>query len=247
MRVTAYDSLSPSKVATSTVIITVIRNPSPPQFTLPSYEVTIPETYSLGQTVVNVTAIDPDGVSLLSLIEVKKNQQLVSYSDSLHVLFYWVYKIAYTCTCTCKYFLHSFLMVKLFVSVKKTMQCKFFLLPVKNFSLEIIFSNFGEVMFTLEKMQNGFTENINNWITQLVHVIFEDFVWYSMIDHLLTNNLLNYFIIQESRVIYFVCHDHWPKITNNLFYSRMLCGIPWLTIWTQTTPWTTSSSYRRAV
>ena len=115
MRVTAYDSLSPSKVATSTVIITVIRNPSPPQFTLPSYEVTIPETYSLGQTVVNVTAIDPDGVSLLlipetyslgqtvvnvtaidpdgvsllSLIEVKKEkQQLVSYSDSLHVLFY---------------------------------------------------------------------------------------------------------------------------------------------------------------
>ncbi|KAK3089813.1 hypothetical protein FSP39_006721 [Pinctada imbricata] len=61
MRVTAYDSLSPSKVATATVNIGVIRNPSAPVFQAPSYEVTIPETYSLGVTVVNVTAIDPDG------------------------------------------------------------------------------------------------------------------------------------------------------------------------------------------
>lgn len=62
LRVTAYDSLSTSRVATSTVSINVIKNPSGPVFTLPAYEVTIPETQSLGSTVVNVTATDRDGV-----------------------------------------------------------------------------------------------------------------------------------------------------------------------------------------
>lgn len=62
LRVTAYDSLSTSRVATSTVSINVIKNPSGPIFTLPAYEVTIPETQSLGSTVVNVTATDQDGV-----------------------------------------------------------------------------------------------------------------------------------------------------------------------------------------
>lgn len=62
LRVTAYDSQSTSRVATSTVSINVIKNPSGPVFTLPAYEVTIPETQSLGSTVVNVTATDRDGV-----------------------------------------------------------------------------------------------------------------------------------------------------------------------------------------
>jgi len=64
-----YDNASPDKIATSTVDISIVRNPSAPIFTLPSYEVTIPQTYSLGSPVVNVTAYDPDGVSisLLSL------------------------------------------------------------------------------------------------------------------------------------------------------------------------------------
>ncbi|KAJ8318063.1 hypothetical protein KUTeg_003154 [Tegillarca granosa] len=61
LRVTAYDSASPSRVATSSVLITVTRNPSPPAFLQPNYRTTIANTYSLGRVVVNVTAVDPDG------------------------------------------------------------------------------------------------------------------------------------------------------------------------------------------
>ena len=59
--VTAYDSLSPSKVATATVVITVIRNPSTPVFGLTAYQTTVSEYLGLGSIIFNITATDPDG------------------------------------------------------------------------------------------------------------------------------------------------------------------------------------------
>ena len=59
--VTAYDSLSPLKVATATVLITVIRNPSTPVFALTAYQTIIPEFTSLGTQIFNISATDPDG------------------------------------------------------------------------------------------------------------------------------------------------------------------------------------------
>ncbi|KAL5018737.1 hypothetical protein ScPMuIL_004459 [Solemya velum] len=61
LTVTAVDSGSPNYVATSTVTINIQRNPSGPQFTLPSYETLIPETYLVGGNLINTTAVDTDG------------------------------------------------------------------------------------------------------------------------------------------------------------------------------------------
>lgn len=62
--VTAYDSLSPSKVATATVVITVIRNPNTPVFGLTAYQTTVNEYLGLGSVIFNITATDPDGDSV---------------------------------------------------------------------------------------------------------------------------------------------------------------------------------------
>ena len=59
--VTARDSLSPAKVATATVLITVIRNPSTPVFGLTAYQTTVSEYLSLGTVIFNISATDPDG------------------------------------------------------------------------------------------------------------------------------------------------------------------------------------------
>ena len=59
--VAAYDSLSPAKVATATVVITVIRNPSTPVFGLTAYQTTVNEYLGLGTEIFNITATDPDG------------------------------------------------------------------------------------------------------------------------------------------------------------------------------------------
>ena len=63
----AYDSLRPILRDTATVEITIIRNPNPPIFTLPSYSNTIAESTTPGSVVLNVTAVDADvGVSLFN-------------------------------------------------------------------------------------------------------------------------------------------------------------------------------------
>lgn len=58
----AYDSADTSRRATADVTIDVTRNPSGPNFINDPYQVTIPQNYPLGDTVINATAIDQDGV-----------------------------------------------------------------------------------------------------------------------------------------------------------------------------------------
>lgn len=70
-RVTAIDNLRPNQVATSTVVISIIRNPNTPQFTLPSYTNTISESTNVGTVVLNVTATDRDfSVSIFGLVSI---------------------------------------------------------------------------------------------------------------------------------------------------------------------------------
>ncbi|KAL3878042.1 hypothetical protein ACJMK2_035678, partial [Sinanodonta woodiana] len=79
--VTAYDSLSPVKVATATVTINVVFNPSRPIFSLTSYEVTISEYYPLVTSVVQTSAIDSDGdvVRYSLLPDANQNQKALDY------------------------------------------------------------------------------------------------------------------------------------------------------------------------
>lgn len=70
-RVTAIDNLRPNQVATATVVISIIRNPNSPQFTLPSYTNTISESTNVGTVVLNVTATDRDvSVSITGLVSI---------------------------------------------------------------------------------------------------------------------------------------------------------------------------------
>lgn len=61
MRVVAYDSVYPSNRDTADVTISVTRNERAPIFSLPSYSQTIPDTFSLGQSILDVRATDADG------------------------------------------------------------------------------------------------------------------------------------------------------------------------------------------
>lgn len=60
--VQAYDNGFPSLTDTEVVTVTVNRNTQPPAFNNNNYEVTIFETQSLGDTIVRVTATDPDAL-----------------------------------------------------------------------------------------------------------------------------------------------------------------------------------------
>ena len=64
LRLVVYDSAYPSARDTCDVLISVLRDESGPIFQ-PSatYQITIPETTPIGSEVLNVDAIDPDGVS----------------------------------------------------------------------------------------------------------------------------------------------------------------------------------------
>ena len=61
LRVVAYDSVYPSNRDTADVTISVTRNERAPIFSLPSYSQTIPDTFSLGQSILDVRATDADG------------------------------------------------------------------------------------------------------------------------------------------------------------------------------------------
>ena len=63
-----YDSAYPNAQDTADVVISVIRDEQGPIFQ-PSatYQITIPETTPIGNEVLTVNAIDPDGVSYLTL------------------------------------------------------------------------------------------------------------------------------------------------------------------------------------
>ena len=65
LRVGAYDSLVDYDVATSTVLIQVVRNPNEPIFREEPYQITLPESTAIGLSIYRVTANDADGVSLL--------------------------------------------------------------------------------------------------------------------------------------------------------------------------------------
>lgn len=65
LRVAAADTAYPFETATATVDITVSRNEGAPVFMNIPYEVTIPESTSVGTCFLNLTAIDSDGVSVL--------------------------------------------------------------------------------------------------------------------------------------------------------------------------------------
>ena len=65
LTVIVYDSVYPNSRDTSTVTINVDRNPSGPVFQSPQYSETIPASYELGQSILQVSARDDDGVSLL--------------------------------------------------------------------------------------------------------------------------------------------------------------------------------------
>ena len=57
----AVDDGTPQQVSQTTLIISVIRNPSSPQFQASSYEETIGEYDAIGSLVVKVQALDEDG------------------------------------------------------------------------------------------------------------------------------------------------------------------------------------------
>lgn len=76
MRLQAYDTYYPFNRGFSNVRINVIRNPSPPRFSLPIYEVTINENFPLGDVAVDISATDDDGVSNeIFFFEICENQQ----------------------------------------------------------------------------------------------------------------------------------------------------------------------------
>ena len=56
----AYDSVYPANVATGTVNIRVLRNPSTPEFQDEKYEKTIDEKMALGDSVITIIATDAD-------------------------------------------------------------------------------------------------------------------------------------------------------------------------------------------
>lgn len=66
LRLIVYDSAYPNARDTSDVVISVFRDESGPIFQ-PSatYQITIPETTPIGNEVLDVDAIDPDGVSFI--------------------------------------------------------------------------------------------------------------------------------------------------------------------------------------
>ena len=61
----AYDSIYPDNRATSTVVITVSRNPNAPMFTENSYEKTVDEKVDLGTSIMRISATDADKVRTL--------------------------------------------------------------------------------------------------------------------------------------------------------------------------------------
>ncbi|XP_062579030.1 protocadherin Fat 3-like [Saccostrea cucullata] len=82
--VTAYDSGSPGKTATATLTIDVTKNPSNPQFGLPSYTTTIWEDRAPGSNILNITATDADNdvlrFDLLSDGTAASNRALMYFS-----------------------------------------------------------------------------------------------------------------------------------------------------------------------
>ena len=61
----AYDSVYPDNRVTSTVAITVSRNPNAPKFTENSYEKTVDEKVDLGASIMRISATDADKVRIL--------------------------------------------------------------------------------------------------------------------------------------------------------------------------------------
>ncbi|XP_046579035.1 protocadherin Fat 4-like [Haliotis rubra] len=70
-QVLAYDDKHPQRKTTADVTVNVLRNPSGPRFLQDPYEATVSETYPLGDSLINATAVDSDGdvlrYSLMSL------------------------------------------------------------------------------------------------------------------------------------------------------------------------------------
>ena len=56
-----YDSAYPGVRDTSDLTINVLRNVNNPVFTIPTYVITIPDTYLLGRNITQVHATDADG------------------------------------------------------------------------------------------------------------------------------------------------------------------------------------------
>ena len=65
LRLEAVDTFYPSNIGSSNVYITVIRNPSSPQYVRASYVQNVPEYQTPGTQLLVVSATDPDGVSYL--------------------------------------------------------------------------------------------------------------------------------------------------------------------------------------
>ena len=61
-QVVAYDSEDPVRRITADVTVFITRNPSGPAFLQDPYERVIGENFPLGDTVLNTTAVDLDGV-----------------------------------------------------------------------------------------------------------------------------------------------------------------------------------------
>ncbi|KAH3873285.1 hypothetical protein DPMN_036517 [Dreissena polymorpha] len=62
-RVRVYDDADTTRFDDSNVTVSVIQNPSGPNFLNDPYSVTISDNHALGSIVVNTTAVDLDGVS----------------------------------------------------------------------------------------------------------------------------------------------------------------------------------------
>ena len=71
LQVVGYDSYYPNNKATESITITVNRNPNPPSFTQNSYAVTISDSFPVMNQVTQITAADPDGVSVVQIENVK--------------------------------------------------------------------------------------------------------------------------------------------------------------------------------
>ena len=63
LRLQAVDTFYPNNIGVANVYVTVIRNPSNPQFLRASYVQNVPEYQTPGTQLLSVSATDPDGVS----------------------------------------------------------------------------------------------------------------------------------------------------------------------------------------
>ena len=72
---TAADDAEPGRMATADVTILVQRNANAPKFGRRDYRATVSDRATLGEPIVNITAIDEDGVSPWHIFTIRLSKE----------------------------------------------------------------------------------------------------------------------------------------------------------------------------